>query len=52
MKKVRRPRAKKSTRRNPFARALASPKFRPKVTNVPGQYRRRPKHARPPESET
>jgi hypothetical protein len=52
MKKVRRPRATKATRRNPFARALATPKFRPRVANLPGQYRRRPKHVIPPDDET
>jgi hypothetical protein len=31
-------------KRNPHARALASPLFRPKVVKAPGTYVRRPRH--------
>jgi stalled ribosome alternative rescue factor ArfA len=34
----------KGLKRNPHARALASPLFRPKVVKAPGAYVRRPKH--------
>jgi hypothetical protein len=51
MKKSRSPSTKKSLRRNPHARALASPKFRPRVVKAPGEYRRRPKHVRLTEDE-
>jgi hypothetical protein len=48
MKKAKPVRAK-GLKRNPHARALASPLFRPKVVKAPGAYVRRPKHpkARP-----
>ena len=43
MKKARPIRAKK-LKRNPQARALASPLFRQKVVKAPDAYVRRPKH--------
>jgi hypothetical protein len=52
MKKSRPKAPGRSLRRNPLARALASPKFRPRVVKKPGEYRRRPKHLRPTDDET
>jgi len=39
----------KKLRRNPHARALGTALFRARVVKRPDVYRRRPKHARPPE---
>ncbi len=52
MKKARRPASKKTTRRNPLARALATAKFRQRVVKDSGQYRRRPKHPPPADDES
>jgi stalled ribosome alternative rescue factor ArfA len=46
MKKPKLPKPKK-VRRNPHARALASPLFRARAVKGPDSYRRRPKHRRP-----
>jgi stalled ribosome alternative rescue factor ArfA len=46
MKRPKIPKPKK-LRRNPHARALASPLFQSRVTKRPGVYRRRPKHQKP-----
>jgi stalled ribosome alternative rescue factor ArfA len=43
VKKPKLPKPKK-VRRNPHARALASPLFQSRVVKGPGVYRRRPKH--------
>jgi len=37
----------KKLKRNPHARALATPLFRVRVTKRPDEYKRRPKHPRP-----
>ena len=36
-------------RRNPLAKALATPKYRPRVVKRVDAYKRRPKHPDPPE---
>ncbi len=46
VKKPKLPKPKK-VRRNPHARALASPLFQSRVVKGPGVYRRRPKHRKP-----
>ena len=51
MKKSRSTGSLKKLRRNPQARALAAPKFRPRVTKAEGTYRRRPKHVPSPADE-
>jgi len=43
--------AARNIRRNPIARDLATGKFRPRVVEKPGAYRRRPKHPKPGEGE-
>ena len=37
--------------RNPHARALGSPLFKPKVVKDPDAYRRRPRHRKPLKNE-
>jgi hypothetical protein len=51
MKKAKPVKARKA-KRNPHARALASPLFRPKVVKAPGAYVRRPKHRKAGSGET
>ncbi len=46
MKKPKLPKPKK-LRRNPHARALASPLFQSRMVKGPGTYQRRPKHNKP-----
>lgn len=50
MKKPRMPQPKR-IRRNPHARALGSSLYQPRVEKGRDEYRRRPKHPKPPKEE-
>ena len=47
MARKRKPPVARKVRRNPMARELGGGKFRPRVVENPGRYRRRGKHPRP-----
>jgi hypothetical protein len=49
-RKPKRPRARR-LKRNPVARALSTGRFRKRVVEPRDAYRRRPKHAPPPDPE-
>ncbi|SDB52741.1 DUF7230 family protein [Bauldia litoralis] len=52
MKKPKAPKTPKEGKppRNPFARALRDPLYKPKVAKGKDEYRRTPKHPKPPET--
>ena len=51
MAKKRKAPAARKLRRNPAARALRDPLFRPKVVERPDRPQRKPKHPKPPDED-